>query len=173
MLGGEINVKSTPGVGSTFSFTSVHNPPTVDELAKFLRAAKMGSGNLTEVPLGASLPASITEPQLCTSPKFGTLVICEDNPINLKHLAKHVKMLGYQSILCTNGKEALDKFCEPDSIIEAVIMDMSMPVMGKSFPCVNWYSVNLSQMVWSLRKGCGSSKLRTGLAAFQSSHCEH
>lgn len=52
--------------------------------------------------------------------------------INLKHLAKNLNLLGYPYVLSTNGKEALDKFCEPGNLIEAVIIDMSMPVMGES-----------------------------------------
>lgn len=55
--------------------------------------------------------------------------MAEDNPINAKYLVKHLKMLGYESILCTNGKEILDKFCDPHSAMEAIIMDMSMPIM--------------------------------------------
>jgi CheY-like chemotaxis protein len=38
-------------------------------------------------------------------------------------------MLGYEHTLCTNGKELLDKYCEPNSIIDGCIMDMTMPVM--------------------------------------------
>jgi len=55
--------------------------------------------------------------------------VAEDNPINLQYLAKNLKRLGYQCTLCTNGKELLDKFCEPGSTIDCCILDISMPVM--------------------------------------------
>jgi CheY-like chemotaxis protein len=42
--------------------------------------------------------------------------------INLRHLAKNLETLGYQYILCNNGKEALDSFTQPDSDIDAVII---------------------------------------------------
>src|SRR5271156_3958518 len=37
VMGGEMHVKSAQGEGSTFSFTSLHSPPTKEELVKFLR----------------------------------------------------------------------------------------------------------------------------------------
>lgn len=49
--------------------------------------------------------------------------------INLRHLAKNLDTLGYQYILCSNGQEALDMFRRPQSNIDAVIIDMSMPIM--------------------------------------------
>jgi len=128
-----MHVKSAQGEGSTFSFTSLHNPPTKEELVKFLRESNYPQDGL---------PAGISpgEPKIPMSkatldslpPKFRMIGVAEDNPINLQYIAKHLKMLGYQYTLCTNGKEILDKFCEPDSTIDCCILDMSMPVMGKS-----------------------------------------
>lgn len=51
----------------------------------------------------------------------------------MKYLSKNLTTLGYEHVLCTNGKEALDKYTEDGSEIDAVIIDMSMPVMGKFF----------------------------------------
>lgn len=125
-----MHVQSAPGRGSTFSFTSVHNSPTPEELGNILQEIKLEAirGNTNgDVPAEAlDTRANINGPP----PKFRVIGVAEDNPINLKHLAKHLKMLGYESILCVNGKEIYTKFCEPDhSKMEAVIMDMSMPIM--------------------------------------------
>ena len=123
-----MHVKSARGRGSTFSFTSLHDPPTKEELVKFLRHS-----NFPEDGLPANLPHNDVNVEVSESPppKFRMIGVAEDNPINLQHLAKHLKMLGYQYTLCTNGQEILDKFCEPDSVIDCCILDMSMPVMGK------------------------------------------
>jgi PleD family two-component response regulator len=126
-MGGDMHVKSAQGKGSTFSFTSLHDPPTKEELVKFLRQS-----NFPEDGLPATFsPSDLEHTADSTPPKFRMIGVAEDNPINLQYLAKHLKMLGYQYILCTNGQEILDKFCEPDSIIDCCILDMSMPVMGK------------------------------------------
>jgi len=128
VLGGNMQVKSAPGEGSTFSFTSVHNSPTPEELAGLFQATTLSNG------VGArELPNVVPANDEVPSPRFQIIGVAEDNPINLKHLAKHLEILGYKTVLCTNGKDILDKFCEPDSAIEAVIMDMSMPIMGKFF----------------------------------------
>lgn len=47
--------------------------------------------------------------------------------INLRHLSKTLEALGYDYILCNNGKEALDTFIQPDSNIDAVIIVRKHP----------------------------------------------
>lgn len=132
-MGGDMHVESTLGQGSTFSFTSLHDVPTTEELVKFLRQSNFPKDGLpAEVPPsddGSTLSKTSLD---SAQPKFRMIGVAEDNPINLQCLAKHLKMLGYQYILCTNGEEILGKFCEPDSIIDCCILDMSMPVMGIS-----------------------------------------
>jgi PleD family two-component response regulator len=127
VMGGDMHVESTLEKGSTFSFTSLHDPPTKDELVKFLRQSNFPQD-------GLSADCSPCDDGLAVEsspPKFRMIGVAEDNPINLQYLAKQLKMLGYQYILCANGQEILDKFCEPDSVIDCCVLDMSMPVMGK------------------------------------------
>lgn len=141
-----MHVESVKGKGSTFAFTSVHDIPTKDELVGFLRQSDLPS----EAALVTELESfSIANTPAIEAPRFGMVCVAEDNPyvssrkiadvmltmassINLRHLAKNLDVLGYKYTLCTNGQEALDKFREADSNIDAVIIDMSMPVMGKS-----------------------------------------
>jgi hypothetical protein len=128
VMGGDMHVKSALGEGSTFSFTSLHDPPTGEEVAKFLRHSNFPADGLPAElsnPRAESKESSDSQP-----PKFRMIGVAEDNPINLQYLAKHLNVLGYQYTLCTNGKEIVDKFCEPGSIIDCCILDMSMPVMG-------------------------------------------
>ena len=42
--------------------------------------------------------------------------------INLRHLSKTLEALGYDYVLCNNGKEALDNFIRPESSIDAIII---------------------------------------------------
>lgn len=136
VMGGDMHVESALGEGSTFSFTSLHDPPTREELVKFLRHSNFPADGLpAEFSPGNSEPAESKESSDSQPPKFRMIGVAEDNPINLQYLAKHLNMLGYQYTLCTNGKEILDKFCEPDSTIDCCILDMSMPVMGMLFRC--------------------------------------
>jgi CheY-like chemotaxis protein len=127
VMGGDITVKSEQGKGSTFSFTSHLVAPTEEELANFLERSTTMS---TPTPGAADL--ALTSEALdiaATIPKFRMIGVAEDNPINLKHLARHLKILGYESTLCVDGREIRDKVCEPGSLIDCCIMDMSMPRM--------------------------------------------
>jgi PleD family two-component response regulator len=131
-MGGEMHVKSTQGKGSTFDFTSLHDPPTKEELVKFLRESNFPDNGLpTEISPGEAKTPTPKATLDSLPPKFRMIGVAEDNPINLQYIARHLKMLGYQYTLCANGKEMLDKFCKPDGAIDCCILDMSMPVMGK------------------------------------------
>jgi PleD family two-component response regulator len=132
-MGGEMQVKSAQGEGSIFNFTSLHDPPTKEELIEFLRESNFPDDGLpAEISPGEAKTSTPKATLDSLPPRFRMIGVAEDNPINLQYIAKHLKMLGYQYTLCTNGKEILDKFCEPDSTIDCCILDMSMPVMGKS-----------------------------------------
>jgi len=132
-MGGEIHVESAHGKGSTFSFTTLHKAPTKEELTEFLRHSSCSEDRPLAGPLPGDATLATDQNRLDSSTrKYRMIGVAEDNPINLQHLARHLKMLGYQYTLCTNGQEILDKVCEPDSSIDCCILDMSMPVMGKS-----------------------------------------
>ncbi|THY63725.1 hypothetical protein D6C98_01031 [Aureobasidium pullulans] len=125
VLGGDMTVKSAPGVGSTFGFFTMHDCLTKKEMAAFLKSGAGITTVATDLEKFEISNSAAIEPP----PKFRKVCVAEDNPINLRHLAKNLETLGYQYILCNNGKEALDSFTQPDSDIDAVIIDMSMPIM--------------------------------------------
>ena len=130
VMGGEMKVKSVQGKGSTFCFTSVHDRPSKEEIDNFLRQISLPNGRLPAALVPSEPDLILTKINVDSlPPKFRMIGVAEDNPINLQHLARHLKMLGYESTLCVNGQEIINKFCEPDSIIDCCILDMSMPVV--------------------------------------------
>ncbi|RDW78986.1 hybrid sensor histidine kinase/response regulator [Aspergillus mulundensis] len=64
-----------------------------------------------------------------------TVLLVDDNDINMKLLVAFMKKLGYNYIVAQNGQEALDSFKENASRISIILMgidaftDISMPVM--------------------------------------------
>ncbi|KAI4723603.1 hypothetical protein E4T48_00123 [Aureobasidium sp. EXF-10727] len=126
VLGGDMAVKSTAGIGSTFSFSTMHDHPTESELASFHESGRSGG---TPVATDLEKFEMSNSASIAPTPKFKKICVAEDNPINLRHLSKNLEALGYDHVLCNNGKEALDIFTQPESDIDAVIIDMSMPIM--------------------------------------------
>ncbi|CAG7920745.1 unnamed protein product [Penicillium olsonii] len=58
-----------------------------------------------------------------------TVLLVDDNHINVSLLAAYMKKLGLDYLTAHNGQEALDTFKESYSTIRVILMDISMPVM--------------------------------------------
>ncbi|KAJ5523719.1 hypothetical protein N7494_010369 [Penicillium frequentans] len=58
-----------------------------------------------------------------------TILLADDNEINLKILVAFMKKLGYSYAIAHNGQEALDIFKLNAHNIEIILMDISMPIM--------------------------------------------
>ncbi len=63
-----------------------------------------------------------------TTPERKRVLVVEDNEINQRVIMTMLQKIGYEAILATNGKQAVDILKENDSI-EFVFMDCQMPVM--------------------------------------------
>lgn len=108
--------------------TSLPAPPSPTSASRICHASKP--------PLGeASSPTDLP------NTKAPTLLIVDDNPVNLRLLTMFAKKAGCPHITSADGKLALDAYCsahkasllppEPDSvgIPNVILMDINMPIM--------------------------------------------
>ena len=113
LMGGKFEVQSTPGQGSTFSFTVR------------LKVADLGSVNLPK--LDSQKPG----PELSTGspdshPRY-RILLAEDNRVNQKLIMTLLEKNGYEAILAKNGQEAVEM--AGNQAFDLVLMDVEMPVM--------------------------------------------
>ena len=56
-----------------------------------------------------------------------TILLVEDNKINLRLMQKMLTTLKYSVLIANDGQEAVDMTLEHDAVIDAILMDQSMP----------------------------------------------
>ena len=116
-MGGEIDVCSQPGRGSTFSFT-----------ARFERQA----------PTATTSPAPRLGPVAAKAPAAGPapcVLVVDDNPEIRKVIVAMVEKLGYRFEVASDGIEAVDACSRTH--YDAVLMDCHMPQMD-GFKATAW-----------------------------------
>jgi PAS domain S-box-containing protein len=106
LMGGEIDVESEPGKGSTFLFTATLGlpQPAADAVA--------------------ADPAATTAPNESAGLR---VLLAEDNPVNQRLAQTLLVRLGYSVSVAANGALAMEMFTSTS--FDAVLMDMQMPFM--------------------------------------------
>ena len=120
MMGGNITVDSTPGVGTTFT---VRMPLQVQNLTQRLvevDAAKIPTTTQPPIPLAA--PAAPVDSSPCD------VLLVEDDPPTRDMMARILERQGWKVRTATNGQHAIGVL---EQVLPAsVILDLKMPIMN-------------------------------------------
>lgn len=116
-LGGDVEVRSIEGKGSTFRFTFMAPVLEPALTPKFPQAGDTRVSNASSAPL---------EPTMADIRPLRILV-AEDNRINQKVLSLILKKMGYQAEFVENGRQAVRAIT--DGRFDLVFMDVHMPEM--------------------------------------------
>ncbi|MDR1837962.1 MAG: transporter substrate-binding domain-containing protein [Treponema sp.] len=114
LMGGELLVESSPGVGSKFSFELTFDVIDIDE------DDPVAKRNIMLKKTG--------------KPTFeGEVLLCEDNAMNQQVVCEHLTRVGLRTVVAENGKVGVDLFKsrmeKGEKQFDLVFMDIHMPVM--------------------------------------------
>jgi signal transduction histidine kinase/DNA-binding response OmpR family regulator len=111
LLGGELIMKSLPGVGSAFQFTidggPVENIEMVHGFSESLLATPRSAADNVRIVLK------------------GRVLLAEDGPDNQRLIAGHLRKTGAEVVVAENGRIAVDLAREQH--FDLILMDMQMP----------------------------------------------
>jgi signal transduction histidine kinase/CheY-like chemotaxis protein len=109
-VGGEIEVESDLGVGSTFRV--VFHSEIAADVPEYLRMAEQN------------------EKLQVLGENPGKVMVVEDNELNAEILIEILESEGYEVIHAENGQEAVEQFRDSkEGEIRVILMDMQMPIM--------------------------------------------
>ncbi|WP_145410196.1 ATP-binding protein [Paenibacillus xylanexedens] len=125
LQGGELAVMSTLGVGTTFTFTL----PVASQLSD----PWVPSSTSYAHPLDKEY--SFSTPYIMNAEGQRTVLIVDDQYVNLKVLLDALQSLNYRVIAVKDGYEALEQIDQPGRI-DLVILDLMMPGMSGYEVCL-------------------------------------
>ncbi|MCP4412828.1 MAG: response regulator [Gammaproteobacteria bacterium] len=111
LMGGEIEVESKEGVGSTFRFNACFNLQEDCQSQKELFTEQDEAADIDEKE----------------SLRDAKILLVEDNEMNQEMLQEILSMSGIKVVTANNGQEALDVLSK--ELVDGILMDCQMPVM--------------------------------------------
>jgi signal transduction histidine kinase/CheY-like chemotaxis protein len=132
LLGGTIGAQSTPGVGSTFTFTAkfAELGPPADERS---HGAASAQPRVLRAPFPtARRPLADGDERAATQPAPQRILLVEDSIPNQKIALAILQSRGHQIVVAKDGQEGLERFGAQR--FDAILMDIQMPGMD-GFAC--------------------------------------
>lgn len=125
MMGGQFDVKSELGMGSTFSFFILARAAE----SKVNEGEHASNRFNLRKRLSFDISNNLSDKQSLPFPNFAgsKVLVVEDNPMNQLVATQFLNKLGISSQLAQNGLEALEKI--HNETFDLVLMDLHMPVM--------------------------------------------
>jgi len=153
MMGGEIGVDSTPGVGSTFWFSVCLDT----------------SGPGAVVPEAAA-PMADSESRLRERHRGKRVLLAEDEPLNQEITRTQLEDAGLQVDIASDGAQALQRARE--QTYDLILMDMQMPVMNgiESTRAIRWDSLNTTTPILAMTANAYLEDRQTCLDAGMNDH---
>jgi PAS domain S-box-containing protein len=107
LMGGELKLESTPGVGSRFWFDlelPIGDAAELSETSQTIPRSAVGTGGLR-------------------------VLIVDDNPLAREVLATLTRSLGWEPELAASGEQALQRLQQPGPVFDLIFVDWQMPGM--------------------------------------------
>jgi PAS domain S-box-containing protein len=130
LMGGEVGVRSEPGVGSTF-WLELPLPPAVPAAMAALPAAAAAAA--TTAPASGDPGGASTSTTDATMLVGARVLMVEDNPVNMMIAVAMLERWGVSVAQAEDGREAVAAVQQAASAgrpFDAVLMDVQMPIMS-------------------------------------------